>query len=189
MDKKISKLEDLQIVQQLQAQFDSELFAELLRRYEPKALARAKSYLKDEEQAKDIVQEVFIKVYLQIGQYKGEAGFQHWLLSIVNNMCIDFLRREKKRLHQLISEELSDTLSDLSELEEELSEELSQDILEQLLEQIPPEDKMILLMKYKENTRIKDIQQLLNLSESAVKMRIKRARSKITALHKSALKK
>jgi RNA polymerase sigma-70 factor (ECF subfamily) len=139
--------------------------------------------VRDEDIARDLTQEIFVKLFLQLSTFKQTAKFSNWLFAIANNASLDYLRRQKKILHTAISQELSEEIGELSDLEADISEELTTQILEELLNQIPPEDKLLLLLKYKEKIPIKDIQISLNLSESAVKMRLKRAREKINRLY------
>ncbi len=174
---------DEEIVLKLKEGFDAALFAELTNRHAARILRKTKEYVKDEDVAKDLSQEILIKLFLKISSYKGENKFSAWLAAIVHNACMDYLRKSKQRFYADITEELADSVEDMSELNIEVPAELSIEILQALLEQIPPEDKMILLLKYNENASIKEIQTALGISESAVKMRLKRAREKVTRLH------
>lgn len=88
-------------------------------------------------------------------------------------------------MHQEITEELSNELGEMLEYEDEPSLDISEDLLNSLLEQITPEGKLILLLKYKEKKTIREIQTALNINESTVKMRLKRAKDKINRLYKS----
>lgn len=174
---------DEDIALKLKAEFDPVLFAELTERHSRKILRKTREYVKDEDVAKDLSQEILIKLFLKINSYKGENKFSAWLSAIIHNASMDYLRKSRQRFFADITEELADSVEDISELDEEIPMELSMEILQHLLEQIPPEDKMILLLKYNEKSSIKDIQTALGISESAVKMRLKRAREKVTKLH------
>ncbi len=176
-------LSDEMMVERLKESFDPKLFATLTERYKKKIVQRCQSMVKDEDAAQDLTQEVFIKVFLKLDSYRQESKFSVWLDAIVHNTCLDYLRKSKKNYHEKITEKLADSVEDLSEGETELSQELSLQILEELLVQIPPEDKMILLLKYHEKIPIKGIQTALNLGESAVKMRLKRARERVNKLY------
>ena len=162
---------------------DNKYFTALSVRYEKNILRKCKSYVKDEDTAEDLYQEVLIKLFLQIKNYQRKAKFYTWLFAIIHNICIDHLRRNKKNVRGVITEKLADELGEIIDDEDEIPEELSEKILDQLLEQISPEQKMLLLMKYKEKHHIKDIQITLGLSESAVKMRLKRAKEKVNRLY------
>ncbi|GAB4345768.1 MAG: RNA polymerase sigma factor [Flammeovirgaceae bacterium] len=178
------KKTDEQIVVALKKSFDAHLFNELIGRYERKIINRCREYVRDEDAAKDLAQEVMIKLFLKFGDFKETARFSSWLYAIVNNTCLDFLRKNKKKFFEDITTELADSLVEISDVNETIPIEESIEIVEKLMEELPPEDKMILLLKYKENVPIKEIQVIMNLSESAVKMRIKRAKEKVAKLHK-----
>lgn len=179
----LEKLSDEKIAIQLKESGDQRCFAELAKRHEKKILKKCKSYVKQEEASEDLMQEILIKVFLRIKDFRNEAKFSTWLFTIIHSTCIDYLRKHKKNVHSVITEKLSEEVADMIESEEEISEALSEKVLLELLEQMTPEEKMLLLLKYKEKHQIKDIQKTLNLSESAVKMRLKRAKEKINRLY------
>lgn len=158
-------------------------FSMLTERYENYILKKCKSYVKDEDIAEDLCQEVLIKVYMHIHEFQKKAKFSTWLYAIIHNTCIDYLRKNKKNMRQVITEKMVDEIADLIDDTDNVPEELSVQILDKLLEEMSPEEKLILLLKYKEKHAIKDIQLSLNLSESAVKMRLKRAKEKINTLY------
>lgn len=158
-------------------------FGILVQRHEKYIIKKCKSYVKDEDIAEDLTQEIFIKLFYNIKNFKGEARFSTWLFSIIHNTCIDHLRKNKKHVRQVITEKMMDELADMIDGVDDVPEEISVKILDGLLNEISPEEKMILLLKYKEKHSIKDIQLTLELSESAVKMRLKRAKDKVNKLY------
>lgn len=180
----VKRLTDEQLVSAIHQQFNPQLFSELVNRYEKKVTGKCREYVKDEDVAKDLAQDIFLKLFLKLDSFKEQSRFSSWFFAIVHNTCMDYLRKSRKRYHAEITEELVDKVGEMSELEGEVPEAMSIEILEELLEQIPPEDKMILLLKYREKASIKDIQTALDIGESAVKMRLKRAREKITRIHR-----
>jgi RNA polymerase sigma-70 factor (ECF subfamily) len=115
--------------------------------------------------------------------FQHQAKFSTWLFSIIHNTSIDYLRKNKRNVENVLIEKLKDKLVDMVEDEDEIPLDLSIQILEDLLEQLTPQDRMLLVMKYREEHQNKDIQQTLGLSESAIKKRLKRARERINKLH------
>lgn len=162
---------------------DPKTFSTLVERHQKHIYHKCYSYVHDADTAKDLSQDVLIKLYLQIKNFRNQAKFSTWLFSIIHNTCIDYLRKNKKNVRALITNKLTDGLPDLVEDEDEIPSGISVKILDELLEQMTPDDKMLLLMKYKERYHIKDIQQTLGISESAIKMRLKRAREKVNKLY------
>nr|WP_281349504.1 RNA polymerase sigma factor [Fulvivirga aurantia] len=159
-------------------------FSELAARYESYIIKKCKTYVKETDIAEDLCQEILIKIFLKINNFERKANFSTWLYSIIHNTCIDYLRKSKKNARQVITEQMVEELAEMVEDVDELPEELSEAILDKLLDEISPEEKLLLLLKYKEKHSIKDIQQSLNLSESAIKMRLKRAKEKVNKLYR-----
>ena len=89
-------------------------------------------------------------------------------------------------MHQVISDKLSTELEDVIEAEE-VDKESLHNALELLLEQITPEEKLLLLLKYKEKQPLQTIITTLNISESAAKMRLLRAKEKINKLYEKQI--
>lgn len=158
-------------------------------RYEKYILQKCKGYVKDQDTAEDLCQEVLIKVFLQLPKFRHEAKFSSWLFIIIHNTCIDYLRKNKKNVRVVLTEKLVKEVTQMVDFDEELPEEKTTEILNTLLEELSHEEKLILLLKYKEKHHVKDIQLALGLSESAVKMRLKRAREKLNSLYEDRLNK
>ncbi|MBL3656951.1 RNA polymerase sigma factor [Fulvivirga sediminis] len=182
IDKKISNEELILLLQQ---GGNGQYFTLLAERHEKYILKKCASYVKDDDEAEDLCQEILIKLFLKVNDFKGQAKFSTWLFSIIHNTCIDHLRKSKKNVTQVITEKMVDEISEMIEGVDEMPEEITINILNKLLEEISPEEKLLLLMKYKEKHHIKDIQLTLGLSESAVKMRLKRAKEKLNKLYMS----
>jgi RNA polymerase sigma-70 factor (ECF subfamily) len=91
------------------------------------------------------------------------------------------LRKSANR-NTIIIKHLADLTEDIPDLEEQVSPEITTQVLTQLLNQITPEERLILILKYQEKQSIKDIHSSLGISESAVKMRLKRAKQKVFKL-------
>jgi RNA polymerase sigma-70 factor (ECF subfamily) len=179
-------LSDEEIVLRLQTEFEPKYFQILVERYRSMIKNKCLTYVKNREIAEDLCQDILIKLYLKLNSFRRGSKFTTWLFPIIHNHCLDYLKRSRKELHHEITEKLCDEVGDLIEHEDELSKEISEELLSNLLEQITPEGKFILLLKYKEQKSVKEIQTALNISESTVKMRLKRAKDKINLLYKSS---
>ncbi|MEQ8925793.1 MAG: RNA polymerase sigma factor [Fulvivirga sp.] len=176
-------LSDEQIIYVLQKEGNNRYFTILSERYENSIIKKCKSYVKDEDTAEDLCQEILLKVFLKLNSFQGNAKFSTWLFSIIHNTCIDYLRKHKKNVSKIITDKMVDEVADLIEGVDELPDELSEQILFELMDNISAEDRLLLLLKYKEKHSIKDIQLSLQLSESAIKMRLKRAKDRINKLY------
>lgn len=176
-------LSDEEVVERIIDTQDISSVEILYQRYADKVFRKCLSFVKDESSAEDLTHDIFVKLYLNLGSFKQKSKFSTWLYSITYNFCIDHIRKkQKEKWVDIDDNENESTKNYLVDSAEDLSH-IAVDRLSALLEKIKTDEKMILLMKYRDDMSIKDIQYVLNISESAVKMRIKRAKEKIQALY------
>ena len=182
--KKNKDLTDEQVIERIVASQDPAMVEILYQRYAPKVYRKCISFVKEDDIAENLTHDIFIKVYLNLASFKRRSKFSTWLYSITYNFCIDYLRKAKKQqVYNLDDQKEVVGDADIDSLEDLKGIELKR--LKQLLEKIKPEEKMSLLMKYREEMSIKEIQQVFQISESAVKMRIKRAKEKVRNLYET----
>lgn len=107
--------------------------------------------------------------------------------SFTYNHCVNYVQRDKhKKNEKRILDESNIPDNDFTdEIGDDFIFQLKADKLKRALEIIDPNDKMILLMKYQDDMSIKDLQHVLQLGESAVKMRVKRAKEKVIKTYES----
>jgi RNA polymerase sigma factor (sigma-70 family) len=160
----------------------TELFQILYDRYYLKILDKCYTLLRNKELARESTQDILSKVYEKLNSFKGLSSFSSWIYSITYNYCIDYLRSFKK-LHYPdwnINHELSEIID---ETEENLTE-LKFNRLMKVMEKIHPEEKAMLIMKYSDKISMKQIAEALRITESAAKMRIKRAKARLIFQYK-----
>ena len=170
------KLSDEEIVRAIREEGKTELFSILYDRYADKVYRKCISFAHDREIAQDMVQDVLLKVFTQLGKFKGKSRFSTWLYAITYNFCVEHYRKSS-RMRTVDIDEGPD-LADIDDNEDELLSARSHS-LKYALNQVSAEEKVLLLMKYQDNTPIKDIMDSLEISESAVKMRLSRARKRV----------
>ena len=180
---KIEDLSDDEIIALIINQKQSDYFQYLYLRYSPVVYNKCISLANDKDIAKDLTHDIFLKVFLNLSSFKGKSKFSTWLYSITYNFCIDFLKKERNQIETV--EEIIDITDQEDEAYEKQLLEIKVDKLQQVLNSISIENKTILLMKYQDDYSIKEMQEMLGLSESAVKMRIKRAKAKAVNTYKN----
>lgn len=176
------ELTDNALIEQILSTNNTLLFSKLYDRYNKKIYNKCYSFVKNEEEAKDLTQDVFLKLYMKLNTYKANAKFSTWLYSFTYNFCVNYKNRDRGRKLNELSDSIEDHDFYLASVEDVSKKELFKmqaAKLEQALDNLKPEDKALLLLKYQDETSIKDIQKVLDVSESAVKMRLKRARIKV----------
>ena len=173
-------LTDLELVERITKDNNTMLFGVLYDRYARMVYNKCYGFARSEDEAEDLTQDVFLMLFIKLKSFQGRSKFSSWLYSFTYNFCVNYVNRNKER-------KMSDQSSPIDQSEYKLTEEISDDSLFEMrsdklkkaLELIDPEDKKILLLKYQDDVSIKELQELLEVGESAVKMRIKRAKARI----------
>lgn len=184
--KKSKKLSDKELIEQILATNNTLLFSTLYDRYSKKVYNKCYSFSRNEDEAKDLTQDVFLKLFTKLSTFEGKSKFSTWLFSFTYNFCVNYTNRDRGRKMNDLSDSMDDHdyyLSEMEDIQEEDLFELKVSRLQEALERIQPEEKAILLLKYQDDVSVADIQKLMGLGESAVKMRLKRARIKVMEEH------
>lgn len=172
-----STMKDLEVIHTYLENQASNCFNLLYHRYATKIYSKCIAMLKNEEQAADATQDIFMKIFLNLSKFGEKSKFSTWVYSITYNYCIDFIRRNKK-----LSNIFSDEIENMPEIEDEVIDkellEIEIDVLYKVLKELPPGDEAVLLMKYRDDMQIKEIAEILDKTESAIKMKLKRAKLK-----------
>ena len=175
----VKKLTDEQLVALFIESQKNVYFEQLYDRYSDKVYRKCLSFVKDDAKAEDFTHDIFLKLVLNLSSYKETAKFSTWLYSITYNYCIDQTRVSKKYSEVGLDENFDvpddDDDSEMAELEAQR--------LNKAMKQIMPEEKSILMMKYQDDLSIKEISESLEISESAVKMRLLRAKEKLRKVY------
>lgn len=170
-------LTDEQLARQLQGG-NRKAMEELYTRYYMLVFNRSLSFVKNTQVATDLTHDIMLKVMEKISTFKGDAKFSTWLYAITSNFCMDHSRKNKKRFYVGLEGSLNLEDHSKEELIMALEREIKSGIAEKALKAISEEDQQLLLMKYQFNKSITELQAMYNLSASAVKMRLMRAKAK-----------
>ncbi len=177
-----SALSDAEIISMIVNDHQPELFTILYKRYYGKVLDKCYGLLKNREQAEEFSEDIFTKVFEKLDTFHYRSSFSSWLYSVTYNHCIDYLRN-KKKLHYPEWNAQNEIPEIIDESEEDLSGIRYENLLV-ILDKIHPEEKALLLMKYQDNLSLKEIGAALRIGESVVKMRLKRAKTRVVYLYK-----
>ncbi len=186
-DKRTEMKSDEEVVKLYLETQDGRYFDMLYNRYSGKVFGKCISLLKHEEKAADAMQDVFVKILLNLSKFSGKSRFSTWIYSITYNYCIDTIRKKKK--NPLVSvDDLANAHDTADDINDSFLLEMNIKRLKVVLDKIPMKDKTILLMKYQDEMSIKEIGLMTDKSESAIKMKIKRAKQKFKKVYKEIYK-
>lgn len=178
-----TKVSDEELVKSYLETQESRYFDKLYVKYSNKVFSKCISLLKNEALAQDATQDIFLKIFLNLSKFGGKSKFSTWIYSITYNYCIDLIRKAKKEKN-IFSEDIENAPDLAEEVPDSALLEIEVKKLKIILEKIPVGDKAVLLMKYQDDMSIKEISESLEKSESAIKMKIKRAKHKVQKVYK-----
>jgi RNA polymerase sigma factor (sigma-70 family) len=177
--------EDLKTIQRCK-RGEEAAFAEILARYRGAIYNLCYRMSRNAEDARDLAQEVFIKVFSLLDRFDEEYAFSSWLFRIATNHCIDHLRRNRLKFMSLDGglnkdgEEFELQLPETGpEPDQVLQRKEAMDRLEEVIGELPPHYKTITLLRHDQQLSYEEISEILQLPLGTVKARIHRARNMI----------
>ncbi len=168
---------------------DIDAYERLVRKYEKYVCTTIYSVVRNYDDSLDIAQEVFLKLYHNIGSFKEESSFSSWLYRIAKNSALDFLRKEKN-IRQNISlvtessygEEVQMEIPDTSEKtspEASMLQKERNELLYSALDELSDEHKEIILLRDINGYTYEEITSILGIEQGTVKSRLFRARENL----------
>ena len=169
---------------------DRQAFRELVERYQRKAVAIALGMLHDREDALEVAQEAFAKVFTSIQQFKEEASFYTWLYRIIVNLAIDRQRQKSRQplLERNDPEEGESSLIDMMPAEasadpyEQIKDKELGEHIRRAIAQLTPAHKAVILMREVEGLSYEEISEILQCSRGTVMSRLHYARKRLQSL-------
>ena len=156
---------------------DSAAFEELIYRYDKNVLSIALRFVKNNDDAKDIYQEVFLRVFRGLKNFKFKSEFSTWLYRITTNVCLTYKQKQKKHNYVSINNDDEENTGYNDSFEDENSftpdkifndSEISSHV-NNALENLSSRQKMIFILKHYEGYKIKEIAEIINVGEGTVK--------------------
>ena len=160
---------------------NKEAFVHLVQRYRRKVFGLAARFARDTDELDDICQDVFIKIYENLGKFRADAPFEHWLSRVTIRTCYDALRSRKREKGNVRLESIHYLLEDSSIGRHQAAEE-ARNLLEWGLARLRPAERLVITLLELEEKSIGDIAELTGWSQVNVKVRAFRARQKLKQL-------
>ena len=174
-------LADEQLVHAFQTTPSTHSFDTLYQRYLDKVYRTCLSFTNDTQTAQDYVQDIFLKVFCKLNSFEHQSSFSTWLYAIARNHCMDQHQLRKRLPTEPLVPDLVQTLTGSSLFTHDAAEDQLR-LMERQLAQLPPPDRDLLRLKYEQGLSIAALSHQYQLSESAVKMRLKRSRDRLRNL-------
>jgi len=170
---------------------DQRAFEELVRLHDQSVLRLATNLLRSPEDANDVYQEAFLRVYKNLHTFRFDCSFHTWLYRIVSNLCLDALRKRKVRREESSQVETSEGYLDRMDTVEEprpdsdpqrqLESKQVREKIEKVLGGLTPRERAVFEMRHYQGMRLRTIGELMGTSEEAAKNCLFRATQKMRA--------
>lgn len=154
-------------------------FKLLLNNYQERLYWHIRKLVLVHEDADDVLQNTFLKIYKGISNFKAKSSLHTWMYRIAYNESIDFLNKKKKRL-RISSEELNNSILEALEQDVYFEGDVIQLQLEAALLSLPNKQRSVFCMRYYDELKFKEIAEILNTSEGALKASYHHAAKKVT---------
>ena len=160
---------------------DHQAYAGLVNRYQNYVFTLTLRIVKNREDAEEVAQDVFIKAYRYLADFRGASRFTTWLYTIVNNTCISFLRKKKLDIHSLDNEKVFEVAdSQDSGMRANLVEQKSKlAMVNNAISLLSGDDAQIITLYYKAEQSLEETAQVLGIEVNTAKVRLHRARTRL----------
>ena len=179
--------EDRDLILQAQ-QGDEKAFRKLVERHQRRAFAIAMGLVRDENDARELVQDAFLRVYKGLGSFQGGSSFFTWLYRIVTNLAIDLMRKPGRREAELqegqaLDEEAVDfplvsRIDGADPIDVMRRREIAERI-QRALDALPPYHRGVILMREVEGMSYEEMAEAMNVSKGTIMSRLFHARQKL----------
>ena len=160
---------------------DQQAYAGLVNRYQNYVFTLALRFTKNREDAEEVSQDIFIKAYRALADFRGASKFSTWLYTIVNTTCITFLRKKRLEVHSLDNEKVFEVADNQdSGMRANLVEQKSRlAMVNNAIKMLSTDDAEVITLFYKGEQTLEEIAQILGIEANTVKVRLHRARTRL----------
>lgn len=177
------KSDEAELVRRVQAR-DEIAFREVVDRFQSKVFSIIYGILRNQNDAEDIAQQVFAKIYFSIGNFDFRSSLLTWIYKITVNECYDYLRKKKVRKLVYESDFSEDDSTGMERSEPDPTQPIDmrlakRDLVIKLLAKVSPEDRQLMMLKEVEGHSVEELAALTGMNENTIKVKLFRARQKL----------
>ncbi|HET6542494.1 MAG TPA: sigma-70 family RNA polymerase sigma factor [Chryseolinea sp.] len=160
---------------------DQQAYAGLVTRYQNYVFTLSLRFTKNREDAEEVSQDIFVKAYRSLADFRGASKFSTWLYTIVNTTCITFLRKKRMEVHSLDNEkifEVADSV-DSGMRANQVEQKSRVAMVNNAIDMLSPDDAEVLTLFYKGEQSLEEIAMILGIEANTAKVRLHRARARL----------
>ena len=163
-------------------------FSVLVDRYKDLVFSLALKMVKNREEAEEVSQDTFIKVFKSLRQFKGDSKFSTWIYKVTYNTCLDRLKMNKKFYNDVPIDEFTEhQVKTIDNALEAMELEERKQAIQDCMKLLPAEDAFLLTLFYFEEQSLEEIAKVVGLTTNNVKVKLFRSRKKLTTILKERL--
>jgi len=169
-------------------QGETNSFAVLVDRYKDMIFTLSLKMVKNREEAEEVAQDTFIKIYNSLDKFKGDSKFSTWIYKIAYNTCLDRLKKNKKEdLYISIDEFSAHLIKTMDNALTALEEKERKQTIQKCLNLLPSDENFLLTLFYFEDQSLEEIGKIMNISANNAKVKLFRSRQKLAVILKQQL--
>lgn len=162
---------------------DTKAYAQLVDRYKDLVYTLAIRMLKHKEEAEEVAQDTFIKVFKSLYKFKGDSKFSTWIYKVTYNTCLDRIKKNKKHLNDVAIDEF--TFNKLDTIDNALDNIIKEEksvLIKKCINKLPEDSSALLTLFYFEELSLDEISKIINIEANTVKVKLFRARKKLAVI-------
>ena len=162
---------------------DTKAYAQLVDRYKDLVYTLALRMLKHREEAEEVAQDTFIKVFKSLHKFKGDSKFSTWIYKVAYNTCLDTIKKNKKHLNNVAIDEYTfNKLDTIDNALDHIINEEKRDLIKKCINKLPEDSSALLTLFYFEELSLEEISKIINVEANTVKVKLFRARKKLAVI-------
>lgn len=167
---------------------ETNAFAVLVDRYKDMIFTLALKMVKNREEAEEVAQDTFIKIYSSLNKFKGDSKFSTWIYKIAYNTCLDRLKKNKKEdLNISIDEFSAHLIKTMDNALSALEDKERKQTIQNCLNLLPSDENFLLTLFYFEDQSLEEIGKIMSTNANNVKVKLFRSRQKLAVILKKQL--
>jgi RNA polymerase sigma-70 factor (ECF subfamily) len=182
-----NSLTDTELIEKI-LRGEQQLFAVLVERYQNMVFSVAFRFANNREDAEELAQSAFVKAYQNLANYRGDAKFSTWLYTVVNSICLTFLRKRKLEVHSLDNEKVFERADNLDSgmRANQVETKSKVQMVQQAIGMLAPDDAQVLALFYQGEQSLEEIGKIMGIDPNTAKVKLHRARQRLkTTLEKN----
>ena len=167
---------------------DSKSFAILVDRYKDLVFTLALRMVKNREEAEEISQDTFLKVFKSLNKFKGDSKFSTWIYRVGYNTCLDRIKKNKRAQRTVAIDEFTEhQIKTLDNALDNMEMEERKLAIQHCLQLLPSEDSYLMTLYYFEELSLEEISKIIDITVNNVKVKLFRSRKRLATILKQRI--